>query len=413
LYRFWQGKNIPVIKELKTQRTTDTLTQQIDSMYWRLTALYEAAQNQDLPAGFPLFLTETLKELGTATEVLQVACEELRQQNEVLAEAQSQLQVERQRYQDLFELAPEAYFVTNGEGIIQEANQMAAHLLQVPQQFLVGKSLVNYVSETERRRFRVLLLQLSQTQQQVQEQRFLFQPRSSQSLPVGITVTVSAPCRGELSLFRWLVRDLTERQRAEVALLQSDFGGPSPAQILQTYHRGEMIPLDGQTLWLVAQGVVKLSTFVEGSEEVLVGLAGPAAVFGASLTNLPTYQAIALSEVRLQGLSMAEIAASPPLVQALLPRMSQRLRQTESLLALTGRRHVKDRLHQLLLLLKQEVGHATPQGTQIDVRLTHEELASACCTTRVTITRLLSDWRQQGLVGLSCDRHLVLNDEYF
>jgi len=108
-----------------------------------------------------------------------------------------------------------------------------------------------------------------------------------------------------------------------------------------------------------------------------------------------------------------DISASPQLAQALLPRINQRLRQTEALLALAGRRYVKDRPHQLLVLLKQELGQPGDQGICLNARLTHDELASACGTTRVTITRLLSEWRPQGWLSFDSDRQPVLSNEYF
>jgi len=391
------------------------LTQQMDAMYGRLEGLYQEAHSQELLSGSQPFIVETFKELGTASEELQVACEELRQQNEALAAAREQLEAERQRYQDLFELAPNAYLVTDSEGVIQEANRAASQLFQVAQRFLIGKPIANFVPEPERRRLRTALLTIHQVGQ-LRESTFLFQPRQGSPFTAAIVVASDLEPQqnrgGQVGSLRWLIRDLSDRERAESVLIQKGARAIANAE-LRTYHKGEVIPLEPKTLWWVHEGVVKLSTFAEGSEEILVGLAGPAAVFGADLTSLPTYQALALSEVCLEPLSWLDIAAAPRLAQALLPRINQRLRQTEALLALSGRRYVKDRLHQLLLLLKQEVGQPSDPGTCLNVRLTHDELASACGTTRVTITRLLSEWRRQGWLHFKRDRRLVLNDEYF
>ncbi|MEB3339118.1 MAG: Crp/Fnr family transcriptional regulator, partial [Leptolyngbyaceae bacterium] len=76
-------------------------------------------------------------------------------------------------------------------------------------------------------------------------------------------------------------------------------------------------------------------------------------------------------------------------------------------------RRVQDRLYHLLRLLKQEIGQPVEQGTRFSVRLTHEDLANACCTTRVTITRLLSKLQQQNKIIFDAQRHIVLNDENF
>ena len=53
-------------------------------------------------------------------------------------------------YCELFELAPEAYLVTNGDGVIQEANHAAAALLGGPRELLGGRPLIGFVAERER-----------------------------------------------------------------------------------------------------------------------------------------------------------------------------------------------------------------------------------------------------------------------
>ncbi len=84
--------------------------------------------------------------------------------------------------------------------------------------------------------------------------------------------------------------------------------------------------------------------------------------------------------------------------------------QTESFLFIAGRRRVKERLQHLLLLLKQEIGQPVANGTRLSIRLTHEEIASACCTTRVTITRLMSTLHKQGFISFDSKNHIIIND---
>jgi PAS domain-containing protein len=92
-------------------------------------------------------LPELLEDLQTATEELQVAEEEQYQQNEALAAARWTAEAERQRYQELFDFAPDGYVVTDPEGIIQEANRAAAVLLGVPQPGLLDKPLAGFIAE--------------------------------------------------------------------------------------------------------------------------------------------------------------------------------------------------------------------------------------------------------------------------
>jgi CRP-like cAMP-binding protein len=207
----------------------------------------------------------------------------------------------------------------------------------------------------------------------------------------------------------WIIRDITERKRAQLALLSHDYD-PSQDRPRHFYSKGELISLEPQKLWLVCQGIVKLSTMSESGDEILVGLAGASMPFGSTMTSLSIYQATALTQnVELVSISLEEIAASPRLSQALLPQISDRVRQTERLLAIAGKRQVKDRLYYLLLWLKQEFGQTVAQGTRLNVRLTHQDLADACCTTRVTITRELSKLQKQGKITFDSQHYIVFS----
>ncbi len=381
----------------------DVFTQQIQVMHRRLDALYQgvgpSAQLQ------PELLPLAFKELGTASEELQVAIEELLLKNEELALAQTSLEVERQRYQELFEFAPNGYLVTDELGTIKEANRAAAKLLNIPARFLVGKPLVIFVAEEERQLFHWQLSWLQQAKREQDLKVRLF-PRNGEPFDAVLTMATASNWEGK-PMVRICIRNLTIGKRAEV-LIETNGFNDSQERPKHIYLKGEIIPLKPKTIWQVCKGIVKLSTMSEKGEEVLVGLAGPGMPFGSDLTALQTYQAIALSEAQLVCFSVTDIAASPVLAQILLPKINQRLQQTESLLAISGQRHVKDRFYRLLQMLKQEVGQPVTQGSRLGVRFTHQDLADACSTTRVTITRLLGKLQEQGRIVMDSKNHIIL-----
>ena len=87
-------------------------------------------------------------------EEMRVAEEELRQQNDELEESRQTIEAERQRYQDLFDFAPDGYLVTDLAGVIREANRAAGELLGVSARYLTGKPLASYVAMDDRAAFR-------------------------------------------------------------------------------------------------------------------------------------------------------------------------------------------------------------------------------------------------------------------
>ncbi len=384
----------------------ELLTKRTEALHKDLASLYQTASV--LAWITPELQPQAFQEILNSAKMAHLAMEELRQQNEELIQTQHLLEAEREHYQDLFELAPDGYLVTNADGIIQEANAAAAKLLNVSKQFLVGKGMINFISLEERQHFRSELNQLSQSDT-TKELVIRLQQRHGEFLNAALTVTVVRNRQGKIKHLYWLLRNLTEQQRTESITIENE------SDIIQNrpvykYSKGEDICLGPRVIWYVHQGVVKLSTFCETGEEVLIGLAKTGMVFGSSMTGLNIYQATALCDVELVSFSEAEIAASPTLNHSLLLKINHRLQQTECLLVNSGRHRVQERLQNLLQILKREIGETVPQGTRLSVRFTHEDIASACCTTRVTITRLMGILEQLGLISFDSKNHIILKD---
>ncbi|MBN3896914.1 MAG: PAS domain S-box protein [Nostoc sp. NOS(2021)] len=157
------------------------------------------------------------QELQQALEELQVVEEELRQQNEELAVARELVELERQRYQDLFEFAPDAYLVTDVAGIIQEANKAAATLLAVEQKYLVNKPLNLFIAQEDRQTFTTR----RNNSQQVQEWEIYLKPRGGTAFPVSIRAAAMYDSEGKEVGWRWLLCNISERQQAKESLHQA------------------------------------------------------------------------------------------------------------------------------------------------------------------------------------------------
>lgn len=384
----------------------DIFARQMKALNLRLNQLYESANASPSP---PLehLLPVAFKELGIVAEELQVAVEELCQQNEELATVQIELESERKRYEDLFQLAPEAYLVSDVAGKIREANRAAAEMLNISEVHLIGKPLVVFVASEERWQFRSELNR-KRAGDRIQDWKFHLQPRGGEPFEAMLTVSV-VRSREDMPLsLRWMMRQTGKRGQIKIAPPTNN-RTKSVERPVEVYAKGDNITLNFQTIWQVERGLVKLSTICETGEEILVGLVGPQMLFGWALTALKTYQATPMSkQVQLAKISITEIACQPNLAQTFFEQINRRLKQTELLLAIFAKRRVQDRLWHLLLLLQQEIGEPHREGTRLQVRLTHEDFANACSTTRVTITRLLLGLQQEGKIVFDCDRHLIL-----
>lgn len=200
----------------------------------RLEAVYHAHQqilNLYRHPTFPFhpdLLNAALSHLDTVLEELRLAYEELQEQNQALVDTRQQLEAERQRYQELFNLAPDGYLVTNATGIIQEANVALSTMLKVPQKYLIGKPLLLFLSESDRPAIRTLLAQLHQTPPPYPRHTWETQlhPRRGAPIAVGVTLTCSYYPSGPLAHIRWLLRDITQQKEAEAKIYRQAFYDP-------------------------------------------------------------------------------------------------------------------------------------------------------------------------------------------
>jgi PAS domain S-box-containing protein len=155
---------------------------------------------------------QVLEELRTAFEELRVADEELRQQNEELVAAHLQLEIERRRYQDLFELAPDPYISTDLLGIITDANHSAARLLRIKQPLLRARPLATYVAPEDRARFRALLSE-HHLRGGPSTATLRILPRHAEPVEVELTYSTALDFRDNPAGFRWIIRDRSNQER--------------------------------------------------------------------------------------------------------------------------------------------------------------------------------------------------------
>lgn len=186
----------------------NVFNQQIDKLCSQIEALlkcYGTKLNSQ-----PEMITEAFEELNIAMEELLIASEELNV-------TRAAVEKERQRYQDLFEFAPDGYLVTDTKGIIQEANHVAATLLGVQQKYLVGKPLILFIAQQDRQFFSSQINNL----QEILNWEIHLQPRKGTSFPANLKASVVYDLQGKHLGWRWLLCNISERKQAEEMLYRA------------------------------------------------------------------------------------------------------------------------------------------------------------------------------------------------
>jgi PAS domain S-box-containing protein len=104
----------------------------------------EIAREQGAPSPKDLTTLSRAEALKLIHE-LRVHQIELTMQNEELCRAQAELNATRERYFDLYYLAPVGYFIVSHEGRILEANLAGVNLLGVPRAALVKQPITRFI----------------------------------------------------------------------------------------------------------------------------------------------------------------------------------------------------------------------------------------------------------------------------
>ncbi|MEZ2237446.1 Crp/Fnr family transcriptional regulator [Microcoleus sp.] len=143
-------------------------------------------------------------------------------------------------------------------------------------------------------------------------------------------------------------------------------------------------------------------TWLEDSTIVTLGLWGPGDVVGKPLSKCDPYQIECLTKVEATLLSVDRGLNRDVLLY--------HLQQAEDLALIRAGKRVELMLYQLLTWLAKKFGSEVDQGHLIDLGLTHQDIAELLGITRVTVTRALGNFEQQGLIQRLSIHRIILQD---
>jgi global nitrogen regulator NtcA len=191
--------------------------------------------------------------------------------------------------------------------------------------------------------------------------------------------------------------------------------------VVERFERGKTIFFPGdpaERVYFLMKGAVKLSRVYEAGEEITVALLRENSVFGvlSLITGQKSdrfYHAVAFTPVELLSAPIEHfqrsLSENPDLSRLMLQGLSSRILQTEMMIETLAHRDMASRLVSFLLILCRDFGIPSPSGITIDLKLSHQAIAEAIGSTRVTVTRLLGELRQDNLITINKKKITVHN----
>ena len=163
---------------------------------------------------------------------------------------------------------------------------------------------------------------------------------------------------------------------------------------------------EGETLFLIRSGQVKISVVAEDGREVILSVLGAGSFFGemALLDDQPrSAHVFAMEETQLLGLRRedfrAQLARSPQLGIALLRELSRRLRRADDTIASLMLLDVNGRVAHLLLELAREEGGDA--GIVVTRRLTHAAIGQMVGASRETVSRTMRNLVLRNVIAVT------------
>ncbi|WP_281283386.1 Crp/Fnr family transcriptional regulator [Trebonia kvetii] len=175
---------------------------------------------------------------------------------------------------------------------------------------------------------------------------------------------------------------------------------------------------DGDALYVVIEGKMKLTRAAADGRENLLSVVGPGEMFGELSLFDPrprTSSASAVTDAALASLKhealIPWLRERPDVSLHMLRQLARRLRRANDVNADLVFTDVPGRVAKNLLDLAERFGNQESDGLHVHHDLTQEELAQLVGASRETVNKALADFAARGWLQISARSVLILDQE--
>lgn len=180
-------------------------------------------------------------------------------------------------------------------------------------------------------------------------------------------------------------------------------------KVTNTFKRGQTLFVQGNHpygLYCISSGNIKVTKVGSDGKESIVRICSGGDILGhRSLFSDQHYTATAtaLEDSTVCFLDkkfiMKAIEEQPEVALSVIAKLSRDMGAAESKVTSFHQKNVRERLAELLLLLKESHGEKQSDGrTKITLKLTREEMATMIGTANETLIRFISEFKDAGLI---------------
>src|SRR5215216_333035 len=171
-------------------------------------------------------------------------------------------------------------------------------------------------------------------------------------------------------------------------------------------------------LYFLLSGTVRLYKIYGDYKEATTALLKEGGVFGKLNLVEGRWQDVfaeAVTDSKVASIQKASIErvikSDPGFALKLFSSFSERLRQSDEVIESLLHREVSARLATLLLNLAERFGEGDESGTNLGVRLTHQELANMIASTREAVSKVMGEFQREGAIEVHNRKIVLVNKE--
>jgi CRP-like cAMP-binding protein len=195
----------------------------------------------------------------------------------------------------------------------------------------------------------------------------------------------------------------------------------SSNKVMNHYRKGQTLYFQGNPsfgLYCINSGKIKISKIGTDGKEIIIRIAGPGDVLGhQNLYSIDNYTATAtvIEEASICFLDkrfiLNQIGTEPVIAMNIIKKLSEEMAAFEARSAAMSHKSVRERLAELLLLLKNTYGITEHGRLKLDIKLTREEMASMVGTANETIIRFISEFKEEGILEQEGKVIYIMNED--
>jgi CRP/FNR family cyclic AMP-dependent transcriptional regulator len=215
---------------------------------------------------------------------------------------------------------------------------------------------------------------------------------------------------------------LLKRIRLFHSLTDKELYDLSPKVRLKEFKKNHIILHEEDTnsfMYIIVQGRVKIFQIGDEGKEMILSVHGAGEFFGEmSLIDGKTDPAtVAAMELSLVAIISRDdfygmMYSQTKILENLLELLCSRLRESWKKIQMLNFNDAAQRVKMLLLMLAEDYGDKTAEGTTLRIKLIHQNMADMTGLSRETVTRVLDRFKNNGEIKITKDKFIQLLPEF-